>query len=713
MKTKFLLLLFTVIGITRLQAATDLIIVNTKLQSHRYRGTIDTAVFSIKPKGAYMECGLYLTFSGRQPSVQLNPADSFEVQMPFDLPAGAFITDSWLWVGNQIMQATIMERDRANGIYEAIVDRNLDPSILVKNGATQYQLNVFPLTDGTPRKVKITYLVPVVWTSDIASVPIPVNILKTSNYQPYVEVLAYTGNGWHSPHISELSQVNFQQVSGEMFMKAVVPGNSLWINGSLNYTISTPMQNGAFYAVYEQGPASGYYQFVASPSQLFPVVANRKTSFLIDHQSGNSTTSLSEVLTYVRQYILSNYNATDSFNLFASDFGVHQYSNVWLPCDVNTVNVAFNAIALAMPALSYSNLPALLQQGISFEKQQGANADIVLISNSGQFYSAGLANQLAADVTDLIGGDSIAVNVLDYQAAGMVSTNGLSQTYYGNEYLYKKIATASGGVVQSVRTSHTVYVVRSLQQVIDMFLQYSMGVINDFNVNTISLNNGIHAFNNTASQYPIAKSFVCIGRYTAGQPQQIQISGTYRGQYLSHTFNLADNIQADSFTHKMWVAAYLDSLNNQAQTQAIARQALDSSLSNRILNRYTALLALEPNDTLSACLQCDDETYDNGANPYNTSVYEVTSGTVIKAFPNPFSASVSIQLHLDESDATLKIYNTLGQCVKTFVLDANTGNDSTLNWDGHSDSGDELAAGMYILVLETKTVKKTMRIIKN
>ncbi|HRG89001.1 MAG TPA: T9SS type A sorting domain-containing protein [Chitinophagales bacterium] len=713
MKTKYLLLLiFT--GITRLYALSDLMIVNTKSQGQRYMGTIDTAVLSIKPQGAYMECGLYITFSGRQPSVQLNPADTFEVQMPFELPEGAFITDSWLWVGNQIMQATIMERDRANGIYEAIVDRRLDPSILVKNGPTQYQLNVFPLTSSTPRKVKITYLVPVNLLLNNASIPIPVNIIKKSNYQPHFEVLAYTGNGWHTPAISELPQLVFQQVSGEAFKKAVVPGNNLWVNGTLNYTISTPMQNGAYYTVYEHGPQSGYYQFVASLPQVFALSANHKTTFLIDHESGNSTTTLADVLANTRQYILANYNETDSFNLLYSDFGVYQYSDVWLPCDANTVNTAFNAIALAMPALSYSNLPALLHQGINFEKQQGSVADVVLISNSGHFYSVGLANQLLADVTDLIGNDSIIVNVLDYQATGLAATGGLSQAYYGNEYLYGKIAGVTGGVVQSVRANHSMFVVRNLPQIIDRFLQYSMGAMNDFNANTTSLNSGIHAFSNSVSQYPFAKPFVCIGRYTAGQPQQIQISGTYRGQLLSHTFNLNSSTQTDSANRRIWVAAYLDSLDRQVQTQLIVKQILDSALCSRILNRYTAFLALEPNDTLTACLQCDDETYNDGTtNNNNTSVFDVTSDAAIKAFPNPFSSAISIQVHVQQGDATLKIYNTLGQCVKTFVLDASTGNDIKLNWDGHSDSSDELAAGVYILVLETKTVNKTMRIIKN
>ena len=107
-----------------------------------YQGVIDTAVLSIKPKGAYFECGLYLTFSSRP---YLNNYDTFEVQLYFDLPEGSIMHDSWLWVGNQVVQARLIDRVKATLTYEGIVQRRKDPSILYKNSATQFELRVFPM----------------------------------------------------------------------------------------------------------------------------------------------------------------------------------------------------------------------------------------------------------------------------------------------------------------------------------------------------------------------------------------------------------------------------------------------------------------------------------------------------------------------------------------------------------------------------------------
>jgi hypothetical protein len=144
-------------------------------------------------------------------------------------------------------------------------------------------------------------------------------------------------------------------------------------------------------------------------------------------------------------------------------------------------------------------------------------------------------------------------------------------------------------------------------------------------------------------------------------------------------------------------------INNQ-----IKQEIIDSSINSRVLSLYTAFLALEPSDTTQACNNCEDET-----NPGTTGVIEAEQDLVIKAFPNPFTSEITIQIHLEEAKAELKIYNTLGQLVKTFELNNDMGTDITINWNGTTDSGDELSAGIYLIILETKTGKKTMRIVKN
>ena len=94
------------------------------------QGTIEEATFSVRPKGVYTEVGVYLTFSAR--GTQFFASEQLEVHFSFSLPEGAAVTDSWLWVGQDIIRAILIERGKATDIYDGIVNTRRDPSLLVK-----------------------------------------------------------------------------------------------------------------------------------------------------------------------------------------------------------------------------------------------------------------------------------------------------------------------------------------------------------------------------------------------------------------------------------------------------------------------------------------------------------------------------------------------------------------------------------------------------
>ena len=77
-------------------------------------------------------------------------------------------------------------------------------------------------------------------------------------------------------------------------------------------------------------------------------------------------------------------------------------------------------------------------------------------------------------------------------------------------------------------------------------------------------------------------------------------------------------------------------------------------------------------------------------------------------FPNPFNPTTSIQYALQGGDGrpetgnrmeplhtTLKIYNILGQEVRTLVNEIQEPGYYTVTWDGRDDSGQHVASGVY------------------
>ncbi len=66
-------------------------------------------------------------------------------------------------------------------------------------------------------------------------------------------------------------------------------------------------------------------------------------------------------------------------------------------------------------------------------------------------------------------------------------------------------------------------------------------------------------------------------------------------------------------------------------------------------------------------------------------------------YPNPFNPTTAISYQLPAaSDVKLKIYNTLGQLVKTLVSQKQSAGNYAVQWNGSNDLGEKVASGIYI-----------------
>jgi hypothetical protein len=80
--------------------------------------------------------------------------------------------------------------------------------------------------------------------------------------------------------------------------------------------------------------------------------------------------------------------------------------------------------------------------------------------------------------------------------------------------------------------------------------------------------------------------------------------------------------------------------------------------------------------------------------------------------PNPFSASTQIRYRADAGAPTsLTVFDVAGRRVRSLVRDQRSafGGHFQAVWDGRSDAGDILPAGVYLLRLETGSVAETRR----
>jgi hypothetical protein len=96
--------------------------------------------------------------------------------------------------------------------------------------------------------------------------------------------------------------------------------------------------------------------------------------------------------------------------------------------------------------------------------------------------------------------------------------------------------------------------------------------------------------------------------------------------------------------------------------------------------------------------------------------WEKTPGIALRQnYPNPFNNMTTIEFKLPaQTPIDLKIYNVLGQEIKTIVKTVENEGTFRYTWDGRNKLGVPVAAGMYILSLKTpdKSITKKMIYLK-
>lgn len=80
-----------------------------------------------------------------------------EGQFHFPLPQDASISGFGMWIGDQLVEADIVEKQRAREIFETILRENRDPGLLEWAGGNIFKARVFPIEPLSEKRIKITY----------------------------------------------------------------------------------------------------------------------------------------------------------------------------------------------------------------------------------------------------------------------------------------------------------------------------------------------------------------------------------------------------------------------------------------------------------------------------------------------------------------------------------------------------------------------------
>lgn len=675
------------------------------------QGFITEPSIVVTPKGVYAEVEFTFRIHCQN---NYQATDTLEAVLDFDLPRNSFIHNSWLWLDDQtIIQAAIIDKGRAIEIYEGIVKRRRDPSLLLKTGSNSYRLNVFPLTTAYPRKVKMVYSVPFNWLSDRVNIPLPIDILNTSLVQPALKVAVVRDNNFSSPYFTEQAYSGYVTGSSANTDSLLIPWNDYENGLYLNYTRNMP--GGVLLNNYPTGSNAGIYQLVVDPAAVFGGQPKPKNLVLIlDHQnsSGGTIHSFPKVRSLLRSFLLNNTNPTDSFNIFYADVSnnIQRTSASWSATTPAAISNALNSLPSALNSNSVSKYEALISTALNFCKSKpGLDAEVVLLSNSNQISTQVLADSSFNRIKAAVGG-TLQNKIHVINNSSFATWNGLA-TVYSNELLYSKLALGSGGnyyKYTSVTYGYPNYVYSlDVANILSETYRHMGTNLSSFSINLPVSGGFTYARYNVvnAQRFSTSVPYVETGKYV-GTLQ----AGTIDVQLLTnsglHSVQLGvSGISANSaHGRQAWSDLYMNQLTSQNTMNAYTTEIIDTSISNRVLCNYTAFLALETGDTVEA--SANENGPGSGSGGLDIDEHEIANHT-IKCYPNPFTSEITIEFIKPVEE--LSIFDLSGRLL--LVVKPNS-TDKKYVWNGRNSAGLPVPTGIYILKARTATGVITYKVMK-
>lgn len=704
-----LLLLFCLLLCMHGTSSAQLTVADVRQTWATRQGTIESATLSVRPKGLYMECGLYLTFSAQGATFNTN-GDSLEVLLKFNLPEGSTVHDSWLWVGEEISKARIFDRWTASAIYEGIVKRRSDPSILFKNSATQYQLRVFPMARTNTRRVKISWLQPATLSREKTTLDLPFDLLKYSlTPLSKFNLLVWTNDRFKVPSLLNQPNTYFEEVEdtidGGHFYRTVL--NSSQFTNDVKLAFASPMRNGYFL---NTGASEGekFYQLAVLPNYFIPGSRGKKVALCLDFQSGNTDgLTVEKILTAAKNTMQNNLTTGDSFNIFLAGLTIRKAANRWLPAHPDTIRTAFNLLAGQLA--QYSSLPSLLPTSIEWVKAHGNEGTIVLASNGNQFSNLSASNTFLSDVLGITP-PTISINSLNFCDVWNNYFYLNNTYYYANSYLLSTLAAQTKGayVKAAFSTTQSPNFAPGLESLFINLGTYT----NTIDINLSPKDGFCYArlnVSNNGALVNLDRPVLQVGKYLGTAPFNLTVSGVLDDQLVLSNVEVPESeIETiDTLSREIWYGKFIQTLEAEQQTNPTINNILFNSLNNRVLSRYTAFLCLE--DSSYYCDNCTDETQ------LNTSTDELsTSDSLVIVYPNPFETRTTIQIKAmfaSNEHPTFEIYDLKGRLVYIFNLSTGVP-EQKIEWDGQALSGSESPAGVYFGLMKMKDRTVVIKLVK-
>lgn len=504
-----------------------------------------------------------------------------ESEYIFPLPAGAAVTDLTLYINGEPVKADLLGKDRAQGIYDAIVRSRRDPALLKYIGRDAVQANVFPIPAGEERKVLITYSQALTAENGLYRYAYTLktdylNKIQAQNVNVSLTLKTSREIGTaYSPNPGVL----VQQISED----EVRAGYESTTGANTDFEVYFSQAMGdvsADLVTYRAGAnEDGYFMLLLSPP--FRADARKvlpRDVILVLDQSGSMTGPKWDQATAAIKDVLRRLNPEDRFNVVVFSSAYRIYANELQPAA--NASKAITWIDMLEP-IGGTNISDALATAAGL--RDPARPTTILFMTDG-IPTEGITDSktILSDFASKVGTN---VQLFTFGVGDDVDTfllDSLSSTYGGvSTYVrpYEDVQTKVAALYNKINAP----VLRNLQLRVE-------GVLLEELIPSGKL-----------PDLFIGNQLVIVGRYRNGTTGKITLTGDLADGTQTFTFDnltFPDVAGGQPFVARLWAQRKVGALLNQIRLNGENPELVQSvvTLSTRygILTPYTAYLAIEP-----------------------------------------------------------------------------------------------------------------------
>jgi Flp pilus assembly protein TadD len=499
----------------------------------------------------------------------------------FPLPADASISGFGMWIGDNLVEADVVEKQRAREIYETILREKRDPGLLEWSGGNIFKARVYPIAANSEKRIKITYtqVLPLKGNRYRYSYALQSELLqqhplrdlsidvKINSVAPLKSVTSPTHptrdkRTVHSAHV-EFTALEYTpsrdfevvvELEGKRDEVVVIP-HRRGDDGYLLLQLTPP------------GGANGDRPILPNgePLQLL-IVADTSASIDASQRATQATFIGS---------LLAALSPKDTFNLATCDVTCDWTFAQPKAAETNNVAAARDMLA-KRTSLGWSNLDLAFASAL---KQSGPKTHVIYVGDgivtTGDADPVAFAKRLRRMWPE--GGPTFhAVTLGSSYEAGVL----------------KAIASLGSGSMRKITGEQTPATVAR-----ELLSEIAQPALRDIKVEFKGIKVA-RVYPETLANVPAGTQQILLGRYLPqgkDQTGEVIVTGTQGGKpvrYSTHV-SLKDAEQGNSFIPRLWARMHLDSLLEQGSSDTIKDEIIALSEEFQIITPYTSLLVLE------------------------------------------------------------------------------------------------------------------------